>query len=276
MVGIKMKKYLLIILFCTPFLFSQENNYVEFSSDKGRLTITDDQKAEFGRYDGFELNLNAGENLYFMAFSEEFPPIVAVADSLGKVLAEDFGNDDGLVSINTIIKKSGTYFLYILNRTNSLGNYLFQYAITSSNMLKYNGKDFCNLSDFLLKHSKAYFVFLQDPKSQLLNSQQFLDAYLDEENVSVNLRLNESDNFKEIETKLKTVLADLKKCGLSNWKESKKKNMDNSEFDESKIILTENVKTNPRTVELTLFDYSKLNDNSTKKYILELSFSKAF
>ncbi len=271
-----MKKYLLIILFCTPFLFSQENNYVEFSSDKGRLTITDDQKAEFGRYDGFELNLNAGENLYFMAFSEEFPPIVAVADSSGKVLAEDFGNDDGLVSINTIIKKSGTYFLYILNRTNSLGNYLFQYAITSSNMLKYNGKDFCSLSDFLLKHSKAYFVFLQNPKSQLLNSQQFLDAYLDEENVSVNLRLNESDNFKEIETKLKTVLADLKKCGLSNWKELKKKNMDNSEFDESKIILTENVKTNPRTVELTLFDYSKLNDNTTKKYILELSFSKAF
>ena len=272
-----MRKYLSLLLLSVTLIYSQQNDYVEFLFDKGRLTITDDQKAEFGRYDGFELYLNPGENLYFMAYSDEFQPIIAVADSNGKVIADGFGNDDGLVSINTKIKSAGNYFLYVLNRTNALGNYVFQYAITSEQMLKYSGKkELCSLTDFLLKHSKAYFVFLQNPNVQLGKSNLFLDSYLDEESVSVNLRILETDDLTEAEAKQKTLLSEIKKCGLTGWKESKEKIKNKSDYDETKLILTENVKSNQRKVELNLYDYSKLKDNSTKKYVLELSFSKAF
>jgi hypothetical protein len=272
-----MKKYFIVILLFATIISAQKNDYIEFFSDKGRLTITDDQKAEFGRYDGFQLYLNNGENLYFMAYSEELPVIVAVADSTGKVIAEDFGNEDGLVSINTKIKKSGSYFLYILNRTNSLGNYYFQYAIASNSMLKYTGKnELCGYIEFLLKHTNAYFVFLQNPKKQLGESNLILDSYLDEETVTVNLRLFETDNKNDAEKKKSEYFQLMKKCGLGDWKENKSKIIENSDYNELKTTLTENVKSAQRKVELTLFDYSKASDNTSKKYVIELSFSKTF
>jgi len=243
---------------------------VDFNEIKGELTAKDLYKKDFGRYDGYEIELFEGEAVNFVVYTQKFQPSLALVNSKGEIFKQSDRNDKGYGNIVTTITISGKYVLYVIGSENSLGNYILQTAIAGPNALSIDStSDFCSTLDFLLAHSTAYFFLLENPylaKQQLVKLNDAVYAFINEEDGSYNAAFYNGNELQKAESTFRYISDKIKLCLDKEWKMKSSDWVKVEDYKEKSITLTENVKEKPRYVVIGLFDYTGSNQKYKDRY----------
>jgi len=270
-IGVSKMKYLKLLT--TLFFiyvginYPQENKpqfQVDFNEINGELTSKDLYKKDFGRYDGYEIELYEGEAINFVVYTKNFQPGLALVNSNGEVFQQSSRNDKGYANIFTIVPKSGNWVLYVIGDQSSRGSYTLQSAIAEPNSLSLNkDADFCTTLNFLLAHSNAYFFLLENNLSgkQLVKLNGAVDSYLDEESGSYDAVFNDGNEKDKAENEVKNIWTKIKSCVNINWKEKDSDWQKVGDYKEKKMIFTEQVEDKARIISATIQD----NENTKQK-----------
>jgi hypothetical protein len=198
-------KYILRSIILTAILFcvtinaqtaeTQEDAFpVEYYKMEGELTEKDLFKDEFGRYDGFELPLNKGEHAYFFVYSKEFTPALILVSPDGKVYQQSATEGGEFSTIRAAVPETGNWYIYVVGDADETGTYYFHYGFTADTALEIKkNADFCTKLNYLVAHSKAHFVFIENPNKKI-ELPVFEKA--------------ESANISDVDASYKTVLYD--------------------------------------------------------------------
>ncbi|MDQ7818498.1 MAG: hypothetical protein RDU14_15845 [Melioribacteraceae bacterium] len=266
-----------IFLIVISLMFYVSVNYaqfeVEFNETKGALTKNDKYKAEFGRYDGYQIPLYAGEAVNFVVYSEKFNPRIVFVSPKGNVFKQGVGTDN-MASIITTVPEEGEWVLYVVGDAEALGEYTFQYAFAAANSLQLlRESDFCTTLNFLLAHSKAYFLLLENPadsQQSYIKLNDSKDAFVDDSDGSYTAVFLETDNLKEAERIHKKLAEDIAKCLDKNWN-TKSDNWQN--FDDYKVksvSYTEKVKEKERFIKVLLLDLKGSKQKFLNDYVVQI------
>lgn len=270
---IRMKYFIVLII-----LFFYGNiNYaqfeVEFNETKGALTKGDKYKAEFGRYDGYQVPLYAGEAVNFVVYSEKFNPRIAFVSPKGNVYKQSDGKGN-IASIITTVPEEGEWVLYVVGDAESFGEYTFQYAFASANSLQLPPEsEFCTTLNFLLAHSKAYFLLLENPadsQQSYIKLNDSKDAFVDDSDGSYTTVFIETDNLKEAERVNKQLAEDVAKCLDNNWN-TKSDNWQNyDDYKVKSVSFTEKVKEKERFIKVLLLDLKGSKQKFLNDYVVQI------
>ncbi|MEW6507916.1 MAG: hypothetical protein AB1432_09250 [Bacteroidota bacterium] len=251
-----MKLTLLILFFFISLSLNAQFD-VEFNELIGELTKTDKYKPEFGRYDGYQIPLYAGEAVNFIVYSDAFNPKIVFVSPSGNVYKQSEGTS-GIASIITSVPEEGEWVLYVVGDLYSLGKYTFQYAFASSNSLNLSSdSDFCTTLNFIIAHAKAYFLLfenLYDSKQTFVKLNKSKDAFIDDSDASYNALFLETNNLKEAENLYKELQTDVSKCLDNNWTISVANWYNVEDYKVKSISYSEKVKENGRFVKLMLLN----------------------
>lgn len=263
----------LIILFSfllsiTSLFAQQPVNYVEYDMVQGKLEESDQYKKEFGRYDGFQVYLNKGEFVYFSVFSEEFNPSIILVSPNKENFKENQSQGTGFASIRTTVPETGEYFVYVIGTANSKGNYFYQYAFADSAALVVPEKEFCAEIKYVIKHSDAYFLFLQEDDS-LFTISNTEEAFIDGNDGSYNAVILTSADKSEIEKKYIEERLRLKSCLGENWAEYKNEWQPVEDYKQKKVEYSRKTDSGRYAVILKLNDFST---GGNSDYSLEMVF----
>lgn len=257
---------LLLLSQCIPAQSKGQKFQVDFNEIKGELTSKDLFKKDFGRYDGYNIELFEGEAVNFVAYSKNFQPSIALVNSKGDIFKQSVRNDKGYANIVTEIPTKGHYILYVIGDEKATGNYTLQTAVADRNALSLsNNMDFCTSLDFLLSHATAYFFLLENPeftKGPLIKPNGAIDAYIDEEAGSYNATFYTDNNAANAETVFKSIAEKVKDCLGTDWQITFANWQKNEDYREKSRTYTEKVKNSPRYIEIVMVDYT----NSIEKY----------
>ncbi|MCX6173778.1 MAG: hypothetical protein NTZ27_03380 [Ignavibacteriales bacterium] len=251
---------------------------VDFNEIKGELTAKDLYKKDFGRYDGYEIELFEGEAVNFVVYTQKFQPSLALVNSQGKIFKQSDRNNKGYGNIVTTITISGKYVLYVIGSENSLGNYILQTAIAEPNALSLDStSDFCSTLDFLVAHSIAYFFLLENPNlatQQLVKLNDAVDAFIDEEDGSYNASFYNSNELQKAEIFFKTITDKIKLCVGKEWQMKSSNWLTIEDYKEKSVTFTENVKDKPRYIVVELYDYTGSNQKYKNNYSVEVKINR--
>ena len=260
-----------MLIFSLQFIFAQNKQrkfQIDFNEIKGELTSKDLFKKDFGRYDGYEIDLFEGEAVNFVAYSKNFQPSIALVNSNGDIFKQSVRNDKGYANIVTVIPNRGNYVLYVIGDEKANGSYTLQTAVAESNALSLESSaDLCTTLDFLLSHAKAYFFLLENPelaKGPLIQLNDSIDAYLDEEAGSYKATYYNDDDPKEAETIFKSISDKVKDCLGIEWQITSGNWQRIEDYKEKSKTFTKklNDNDNPRYIKIVINDYT----NSKEKY----------
>jgi hypothetical protein len=251
-----MKIKLLILFFFISLSLNAQFD-VEFNELIGELTKTDKYKAEFGRYDGYQIPLYAGEAVNFIVYSDTFNPKIVFVSPNGNVYKQS-ESTSGIASIITTVPEGGEWVLYVVGDLYSLGKYTFQYAFASSNSLNLSSdSDFCTTLNFIIAHAKAYFLLFEnsyDSKQTFVKLNKSIDAFIDDSDASYNALFLETNNLKEAENLFEELKTDLSKCLDNNWTISPANWYNIEDYKVMSINYSEKVKEKGRFVKLMLLN----------------------
>jgi hypothetical protein len=270
---IRMKYF--FVLCCL--LISANLNYgqfeVEFNETKGALTKNDKYKAEFGRYDGYTIPLYAGEAVNFVVYSEKFIPRIAFVSPKGNVYKQSDGKGN-IASIITTVPEEGEWVLYVVGDAESFGEYTFQYAFASANSLQLPPEsEFCTTLNFLLAHSKAYFLLLENPadsQQSYIKLNDAKDAFVDDSDGSYTAVFLETDNLKEAERIHKKLAEDIAKCLDKNWNTKADNWQKYDDYKVKSVSYTEKVKTKERFIKVLLLDLKGSKQKFLNDYVVQV------
>lgn len=267
-----MKKKLLILLFFISLPINAQFE-VEFNEVKGELTKSDKYKEGFGRYDGYNIPLYAGEGVNFVVYSEKFEPKIVFVSPDGNVYKQSDGNGN-IASLITTVPEEGEWVLFIVGDQNSLGKYTFQYAFASSNSLTLPAEsDFCSTLNFIIAHAKAYFLLFENPvdsKQSFVKLNNAKDAFIDDSDASYNAVYLETDNLKEAEQLYKKLSDDITKCIGNSWSSA---DSNWQKVDDYKIMNTkylEKIKEKERFIKVILLDLRGSKQKFLNDYIVQV------
>ncbi|GJQ64489.1 MAG: hypothetical protein SCALA702_35420 [Melioribacteraceae bacterium] len=246
----------------------QPANYIEYDMVQGKLEESDSYKKEFGRYDGFQVYLNKGEFVYFSVFSEEFNPSIILVTPGKENLMENQSQGTGFASIKTSIPETGEYYVYIIGTANSRGNYFYQYAFADSAALKEPEKEFCDELQYVIKHSDAYFLFLQE-NDTLYKISDTEDAFIDGNDGSYNTVILSNSDKAEAEKKYIESRLKLQSCLGEGWNEYKSDWQPIEDFKQKKVEYSKKTEAGRIAVILKLNDFSTEGNSD---YSLEMVF----
>lgn len=251
---------------------------VDFNEIKGELTAKDLYKKDFGRYDGYEIELYEGEAVNFVVYTQKFQPSLALVNSKGEIFKQSDRNDKGYGNIVTTIPISGKYVLYVVGSENSFGSYVLQTAIAEPNALTLDStSDFCNTLDFLLAHSIAYFFLLESPNlaaQQLVKLNDAQDAFIDEEDGSYNATFYSGNELQKAEALFKLLTNKIKLCVGKEWQMKSSNWLTVEDYKEKSFTFTENVKDKPRYIVVELFDYAGSKQKYKSNYSIEVKINR--
>ncbi len=278
----KVKYYVFVlIIIISQIHYAQEKPkkiQVDFNEIKGELTAKDLYKKDFGRYDGFEIELYEGEAINFVVYTQKFQPSLALVNLKGEIFKQSDQNDKGYGNIVTKIPTSGKYVLYVIGSENSLGNYILQTAIAEPNALSLGStSDFCTTLDFLLAHSIAYFFLLENPNlatHQLVKLNDAVDAFIDEEDGSYNAAFYNGNELQKAEALFKSITDKIKLCIAKEWKMKSSSWLTIEDYKEKSITFTENVNDKPRYIVIGLFDYAGSKQKYKNNYSVEIKINR--
>lgn len=280
--AMKVWQYVFVfILFISQFNYTQEKSQkfqVDFNEIKGELTTKDLYKKEFGRYDGYEIELFVGEAVNFVVYTQKFQPSLALVNSKGEIVKQSDKNDKGYGNIVTTISLSGKYVLYVIGSENTFGNYTLQTAIAEPNALSLDTRsDFCTTLDFLLAHSIAYFFLLENSNlatKQLVKLNDAIDAFIGEEDGSYNASYYTGNELQKAETVYKNLTDKIKICLNDDWKIKISDWQKTDNYKEKLITLTENIKERPRFIVVAFFDYTGSSQKIENRYSVEVKINR--
>lgn len=277
----KLKFVFVLLLLMIQLILPQEKQdkfQVDFKEIKGELTSKDLFKKDFGRYDGFEIELYEGEAVNFVAYSNNFQPSIALVNSKGDIFKQSLRNDKGFANIEAVIPSGGKWVMYLIGEENAKGSYTLQAAIAEPNSLLLNpNADFCTTLDFLISHANAYFFLLESPrlaKQQLVKINDAVDAYIDEENGSYNATFYSDNDLANAESMFLNVTDKIKKCLGKNWQVIYRNWQKIEDYKEKSITFTERGESKPRYVRITIHDYYASKQNYENKIIVEIEINK--
>ncbi len=271
----------LFIILLTQFCFGQEAGQkfsVDFSEIKGELTLKDLFKKDFGRYDGYEIDLFENEAVNFVVYTNYFNPSLAFVDPKREIYKQNVGAGKGYANIITTVPTSGTWILYVIGDESSTGSYLLQTAIAEPNALTLSDDaDFCATLDFLLAHANAYFFLLENPvlqKQQLVKLNNSTDAYFDEETGSYNATYYDGNDLKKAEALFKSISEKIKTCIGKNWTEKYSNWQKVENYKVKSITFTEKVKEKPRFITVSIYDFAGSGQNIQSLFKVEVSINR--
>jgi hypothetical protein len=202
-------KYILKTILLTVFLSSaavnaqtdkaQEDDFpIEYYKMEGELTDKDLFKSEFGRYDGFELPLNKDEQAYFFVYSKEFNPALILVSPEGKIFQQSKIEGGEFSVIRAAVPQTGNWYIYVVGNADDTGKYYFHYGFAADYAIELKkNSDFCTKLNYLVAHSKANFVFIENPnkKNELPMFDKAENADISDADASYKTVLYDGDSF---------------------------------------------------------------------------------
>jgi hypothetical protein len=269
-----------LLFFFLP-IFAQEKQQkfqVDFNEIKGELSSQDSFKKDFGRYDGYEIELFQGEVINIVVYSKKFQPSIALVNSKGEIFKQSTKNDKGYANIVSEISSGGNWILYVIGNEKDSGSYTIQIAIAEPNALSLrSGVDFCTTLNFLISHSKAYFFLLENPsisRQELVKLNDAIDAYIDEASGSYIATFENSNDLTKAEAVFNDQFDRIKKCLGDNWQITSLNPKNTEVLKEKSKTFTEMNVTKPRFVKIIIHDYTKSKDNSEFKYSVDIEINR--
>ncbi|MCX6167887.1 MAG: hypothetical protein NTX65_00985 [Ignavibacteriales bacterium] len=272
--------FVLIIFF---FLnsYAQENQHkfqVDFNEIKGELNSKDLYKKDFGKYDGYKIELFKGEAVNFVAYSKNFQPSIALVDSKGEIFKQSTKNDKGLANIVSEIPSDGNWVLYVIGDEKALGTYTLQTAIAEPNALYLDStSDFCTTLDFLLSHAKAYFFLLENPnisRQELVRLNEAKDAYIDEESGSYKATFENDNEITRADAVFNNTFDKIKLCLGDNWQLNSTNWQKAEDYKEKSKTFIEKNSTKPRYVKVTLYDYADSKQKFEYRFTVDVEINR--
>jgi hypothetical protein len=257
-------------------LYSQYE--VEFNETRGTLSITDKFKEDFGRYDGYQIQLYKGEAVNFVVYSEKFSPRIVFVSPKGIIYKQSIPENRNIASILTIVPEEGEWVLYVVGDKEALGEYIFQNAFASANSLSIpKDSDFCTTLNFILAHAKAYFLLFENPYD---SQQPFVklngakDAFIEEADGSYSALFLETDNKSEAEQNFKQLADQISKCLGENWKLKTENWLQIDDYKVKSLTYSENVKEKERFIKVLLLDLKGSKQKFLHDFVLQIVISK--
>lgn len=272
-----LKKYIVVIL-----LLLANTAYpqfeVEFNESIGTLNSADNFKPEFGRYDGYRIPLYKGETVNFIVFSDKFNPGLIFVSPLGEVFKQSDKSTPGFASIITDIPEDGEWILYVIGDSTSAGEYQFQYAIAASNsVILPADADFCTSLQFILAHSKAFFLLIEnryDSSNSFTRLTGAKDAFIDETDGSYTAVYLETDNLNEAEKLHKELIKSVSNCLDKNWKPRSNDWRKIEDYRIKETVISENVKDSYRYIKIELLDLKGSKEKFLSDYAVQVVINK--
>ncbi|MEJ5350141.1 MAG: hypothetical protein WHS65_00970 [Melioribacteraceae bacterium] len=266
----------LFILFLNLSLFAQFD--VEFNKIEGKLEKSDKYQKNFGRYDGFEIQLYEGEAVNFLVYSDKFLPRLVFVNPEGKIFKEAMTEKMNIASIISKIPASGDWILYVVGDSASTGNYTLQLAVASSNSVSLSqNSDFCTTLNFLLAHSKAYFLLLETPvnsKQSFIKLNGSVDAFIDENDGSYIAKFYEGNDLKEAEKIFQEITTSIKNCLNKNWKTQSKNWQKNDDYKIKGNLIYETQNDVERYIQISLIDFRNSRQKFMGDYVVQVEINR--
>lgn len=267
----KKKLIILFLIFISLPVYAQFE--VEFNELKGELTKSDKYQEGFGRYDGFQIPLYAGEAVNFVAYSEKFTPKIVFVSPKGHVFKQSDGSGK-IASIITTVPEEGEWVLYIVGDQNSFGSYSLQYALASANSIKLPAdSDFCTTLNFIIAHAKAYFLLFEDPynlQESFVKLNSANDAFIDYVDASYNAIFLETDNLKEAEKLFRQLADQVSKCLGKEWSINNSNWQKVEDYKVMSIKYSEKVNEKERFVSVVLLDFKGSKQKFVNDYSVQI------
>lgn len=255
-------------------VYSQLSKYhVEFFQKSGELTKKDLLKKDFGRYDGYQIYLAKNEIANFFVYSENFSPSLVLVDPQSEMFVRKEGGGNEFVSLQEVIPKGGDWIVYVLGDTSAYGNYYFQYAFTDSSSISIKkGSNFCENLNYLIAHSTAHFVFLDNFTGNNLYNffEDAVDAYIDSHDASYDALMYDGNSKVEAQKIFDSLISSVKECIGGGWKNTESNWKNTDEGMQKYFLLQEKNKKEARYVRINFSDFSESNNNYGNNYIVEL------
>lgn len=251
---------------------------VEYSKIEGSLNALDNYRQNFGRYDGYELELYQGEAVNIIVYSDDFLPKILFVNPKGKVFQEALPEKTNVAVISTSIPESGEWILYIVGDSTTTGKYTLQLSIASSNSVSLPpDTDFCTKLNFILAHANAYFFLLEAPvssKSTFVKLDGSLDTFLDESDGSYVSKFYEGNSLKDAEKIFSEIINRVRNCLDKNWKQQSKDWQTVDDYKIKGIMLTESGNKIERYIQISLIDLKKSKQKFMGDYIVQLEINR--
>ncbi len=268
---------LLILVITSGTLPAQSEFQVEFYKSKGELTKNDLYKRDFGRYKGFEIPVNKGEAGNFVVFSKSFRPSLILTDEKGNIVKQSPGRDENTVLLSAVFPSGGNYVLFIVADSSARGAYEFQYGFAAGNSITLEpGAGFKKGMHFLLEHSKAYFLFFENPldgKESFYKLDGASEVRIDTDG-SYNALFLKGDDLNSAQVVFSETAAKAGGVFDSGWKRENSDWKQNGNVREKFVLFKERTSDEPRSVKISLFDFSKARDKYPFNYGVSLIISK--
>jgi len=266
----------LFILFLNISLFAQFD--VEFNKIEGKLEKSDKYQKNFGRYDGYEIQLYEGEAVNFLVYSDKFLPRLVLVNPEGKIYKEAMTEKMNIATIIAKIPASGDWILYVVGDSASTGNYTLQLAVASSNSVTLSQySDFCTTLNFLLAHSKAYFLLFDTPvnsKQSFVKLNGSVDAFIDENDGSYIAKFYEGNDLKEAEKIFQEITTSIKNCLNKNWKVQSKNWQKNDDYKIKGNLIYETQNDVERYIQISLIDFKNSRQKFIGDYVVQVEINR--
>ncbi|MEW6702658.1 MAG: hypothetical protein AB1298_08050 [Bacteroidota bacterium] len=276
----KILKFVFMI-FLTQLIHAQEKQQkfqVDFNEIKGELTSKDLFKKDFGRYDGYEIELFEGEAVNFVAYSKEFQPALAFVNPKGAIFQHSTANNKNFASIITTISASGVWILYVIGDEKSSGSYTLQTAIAEPAALSLSSDaDFCVTLDFLLAHSSAYFLLLENlalTERKLVKLNDAVDAFIDDEDGSYNASYYDGNELSEADAVFKNISEKIKSCTGKNWQMKSASWNKVEDYREKSVTFTEKSSVKTRYITIAAYDFAGAAQKFKNRFSVEVKINR--
>jgi len=250
---------------------------VDYNEIKGELTQKDSYKKDFGRYDGFKIELFEGEAVNFVAYSTSFQPSIALVNPKGEIFKQSDPNDKGYANIVSIIPSSGNWVLYVIGDEKAAGSYIIQNAIAEPNSISLNNPaNMCITLEFLLAHANAYFFLLESPllsKQSLIKLNDAVDSFIEEDG-SYHSIFYDGNDYQKAETVFNNITEQIKSCVGNDWQLESTKWEKIEKVKTKSVGFNEKINDKKRFITISFYDFSGSGQQFGNKYNIDVEINK--
>ncbi len=145
--------------------FNVESFIIEDSLSNG-----DPVEKDLGRYNNFEIHLNAGDKFAVDFTTNSFSPLILLLSPEGKKYVYNSANGKDVEFIQGI-NETGNWNLFIIGGEKDTGKYFCRVSFADSNAVKVRDNlKFCEYLKFFSAHSRTKFIFIKNNLDEYVRS----------------------------------------------------------------------------------------------------------
>ncbi len=245
----------------------------------GELSADDPLENNLGRFDAYEMDLEAGDQLYIGLYSENFSPKLILLSPSDEIFRRKPSQGQPFIEFQGIVKENGTWEIAVVGDSTASGAYKLMYLWVADNTVSLDeNADFCTTLKFLLAHCAVDFHFLKQDtvsgKSGVWTPTVILEGAKTAEIVSpsrewYNALMYSGYNRTRAEQQYTRLVEDITDCLGDNWEtetQDWKETGVISRYQQKYFKITENVQESNRYVRVEFFDFTKGSTQSQHSY----------